>query len=224
MRKIKTLQTMALALLAPLSAQADSSGVEIVMWGYPDNTAAYAFAAPTFLITNTSNPGIDIVSFSMDDGSYTNGLWDSANAESASTGIAYTLTQGDHIQDSGWTTYIGYSFTGFGAGGTMQFHGEPDTLHYGTGNAPDARPYLFNGGTITVGFSNGESLSLIWPTSPPVYSLDPLPRPDLLATDNRNIYYVLAGSVAVPVPEPETWAMLLAGLGLVGFAARRRHS
>jgi hypothetical protein len=30
-------------------------------------------------------------------------------------------------------------------------------------------------------------------------------------------------AVAV-VPEPETWAMLLAGLGLVGFAARRRHA
>jgi hypothetical protein len=27
---------------------------------------------------------------------------------------------------------------------------------------------------------------------------------------------------AAPVPEPETWTMLLAGLGLVGFAARRR--
>lgn len=27
-----------------------------------------------------------------------------------------------------------------------------------------------------------------------------------------------------PVPEPETWAMLMAGLGLVGFAARRRRS
>lgn len=27
---------------------------------------------------------------------------------------------------------------------------------------------------------------------------------------------------AAPVPEPETWAMLLVGLGLVGFAARRR--
>ena len=27
----------------------------------------------------------------------------------------------------------------------------------------------------------------------------------------------------VPVPEPETWAMLLAGLGLVGFAVRRRR-
>jgi hypothetical protein len=25
-----------------------------------------------------------------------------------------------------------------------------------------------------------------------------------------------------PVPEPETWAVLLAGLGLVGWAGRRR--
>lgn len=30
------------------------------------------------------------------------------------------------------------------------------------------------------------------------------------------------GPVAAPVPEPETYAMLLAGLGLLGFAARRR--
>jgi hypothetical protein len=27
---------------------------------------------------------------------------------------------------------------------------------------------------------------------------------------------------AYPVPEPESWALLLAGLGLLGFAARRR--
>lgn len=31
-----------------------------------------------------------------------------------------------------------------------------------------------------------------------------------------------ASVFAVPVPEPESWAMLLAGLGLVGFAVRRR--
>ena len=30
------------------------------------------------------------------------------------------------------------------------------------------------------------------------------------------------GQIASPVPEPETYAMLLAGLGLIGFTARRR--
>lgn len=30
--------------------------------------------------------------------------------------------------------------------------------------------------------------------------------------------------VATAVPEAQTWAMLLAGLGLVGFTARRRKS
>ena len=30
-------------------------------------------------------------------------------------------------------------------------------------------------------------------------------------------------SVLTPVPEPETYAMLLAGLGLMGFVARRRQ-
>jgi len=35
--------------------------------------------------------------------------------------------------------------------------------------------------------------------------------------------YSLAASTT-PVPEPETYAMLLAGLGIIGFVARRRRS
>ncbi|MCZ2440541.1 MAG: FxDxF family PEP-CTERM protein, partial [Burkholderiales bacterium] len=38
-------------------------------------------------------------------------------------------------------------------------------------------------------------------------------------------YYDNSGGVSLSVaavPEPETWALMLAGLGLLGFAARRR--
>lgn len=37
-------------------------------------------------------------------------------------------------------------------------------------------------------------------------------------------YSINSAAAATPVPEPETYAMLLAGLGVVGFLARRRQS
>jgi hypothetical protein len=44
------------------------------------------------------------------------------------------------------------------------------------------------------------------------------------ATSSYGAYGTVIYTFAAPVPEPETYAMLLAGLGLVGFAARRRKS
>lgn len=44
------------------------------------------------------------------------------------------------------------------------------------------------------------------------------------ATSSYGAYGTVTYTFAAPVPEPETYAMLLAGLGLVGFAARRRKS
>lgn len=47
----------------------------------------------------------------------------------------------------------------------------------------------------------------------------------LIARDSSYGYTAASGSLnyaAQPVPEPETYAMMLAGLGLIGFAARRR--
>ncbi|HNA29406.1 MAG TPA: PEPxxWA-CTERM sorting domain-containing protein, partial [Thiobacillaceae bacterium] len=211
-----------LALLSPVGAFADSYGVSFIMYGYPDNTESYAFASPRFKLTNLSDPGVEITSFSMDDGSYTAGLWDAVGSEAASSGVVYTLTQSDRIQNQGWYTNVGYSFIGLDSGDYMQFAADPDTLHYGTGNIVDARGYLFNGGTIHVGFSNGETLDLTWQPNPAELVMNPLQRPDLPVTDDRNIYYELTQTVSAPVPEPETYALMLAGLGLVGFAARRR--
>jgi hypothetical protein len=41
-------------------------------------------------------------------------------------------------------------------------------------------------------------------------------------TEDEYFGQFYTGGVAMPVPEPETYALMLAGLGLVGFAARRR--
>jgi hypothetical protein len=51
---------------------------------------------------------------------------------------------------------------------------------------------------------------------------------DFVPTGNTNLSYVPAsvffdGLTVTPVPEPETYAMLLAGLGMLGFVARRRR-
>jgi len=42
------------------------------------------------------------------------------------------------------------------------------------------------------------------------------------STDFYGFDYLKLSDIAAPVPEPETYAMLLAGLGLLGFANRRR--
>lgn len=49
---------------------------------------------------------------------------------------------------------------------------------------------------------------------------------DLVNTPQSQTYVgpktLISASVLAPVPEPETYAMMLAGLGLIGFAVRRR--
>jgi len=45
----------------------------------------------------------------------------------------------------------------------------------------------------------------------------------LLTTGGTQVNFDNVRLDVSPVPEPETYALLLAGLGLVGFAVRRRH-
>ena len=58
----------------------------------------------------------------------------------------------------------------------------------------------------------GETITPIYPTIPGVPGIPGIPG--------------IPGTpgVATPVPEPETWAMLLVGLGILGLTARRRKA
>jgi hypothetical protein len=57
-------------------------------------------------------------------------------------------------------------------------------------------------------------------------AIDPLTGDFLFSTfGSSNRVVAVHGFMApIPIPEPETYALILAGLGLLGFAARRRRS
>ena len=222
---VKHLTTLALSFVClPQALAAPTCGFSVRMSGWPDSTESYAFAYPAFTFTNLSSPGITLTSLSMNDGSSTaGGLWDFVSYEAASAGVGYTLTQGDYNNDSGWSSTIAYNLTGLGAGQFMSFYLDPDTLHGGTGNVVDARPFVFAGGIAQATFSNGESILLTW-SNPVFHSFDPLRRPNSPADDNRNIYYEMSRIVAPTDPQrdlPIPGTLYLLGLGLLGLAGVR---
>jgi hypothetical protein len=96
-------------------------------------------------------------------------------------------------------------------GGSFEFT-SPVITNAGTGAAVDgnvAGLVTGLGGTINTTWSAGQTLWIRWVENNDVNN------DHGLAIDNFSL------SVAA-VPEPETYAMLLAGLGLLGFVARRR--
>jgi hypothetical protein len=76
--------------------------------------------------------------------------------------------------------------------------------------------------TLGTDFLNDQSLLSELPTGPARLSLDFIPFGSGPTTPTTFVFYdnVL---VTAAVPEPETYALLLAGLGLLGFEMKRRR-
>lgn len=69
---------------------------------------------------------------------------------------------------------------------------------------------------LAVHFGHGELL-FHWTVPETIFSISNLPR----GLSNFRAY---SSSSVSPVPEPETYSMMLMGLGLIGFIARRRRN
>jgi hypothetical protein len=82
----------------------------------------------------------------------------------------------------------------------------------------------YNGGTINVGTGSPALLSNqdgIWGNGDDTLDYSVMMDPGFNPNTNYNLHLVGSASLT-PVPEASTYGMMLAGLGLVGFAVRRR--
>lgn len=112
--------------------------------------------------------------------------------------------------------YYSTTFNGDLSGGTISWNGPlwiacPDCYLVVKDGNQDPYAYIFNLG----GWDGKEAISLsgFWPQQGSISYVEVFNNP-----------YPGGGGGGSLVPEPETYAMLLAGLGLVGFAARRKLS
>lgn len=152
-------------------------------------------------VTNTSGVGVDIIQVVYDLGTQADGIaiWEIFG----STGSHSNFLAGNHYSTETW------SGLSVGSGGTFNF--------------------------------SGLDIDLIVTVAPPVVSsgIIPIPGGPSLANASVSVFFsdgsfgtaslvqqdwnVSQDLVIGAVPEPETYAMLIAGLGLLGFAARRRQ-
>ncbi len=116
----------------------------------------------------------------------------------------------------------GAQYDAFDVGGTLSLDGLLDVALYDLGSGlftPHAGDSfdLFTAQTILGSFSSQSFATLSNPNL--FWRIDYLT--DYVGT--TDVVRLSVAQTVTPVPEPETYAMLLAGLGLLGFAGRRRN-
>lgn len=136
---------------------------------------------------------------------------------------------------NGGTGYVSEVYFDLGAGMGASFSGGTGTVLFSAGASPGSLP----GGT-TVGFTSDAAFDSDGGKGPPVNGINMGESASFLITgalpDSFDVGTLAAGlhvrslvtssaslvTTVSAVPEPETYAMLLAGLGVMGWLARRR--
>ena len=213
-------QLLPLLLAAALAPQAAQANVNITEWMYGGGSGEFVE------FTNLGNSAVDFTGWSYDDDSRLVGVFDLSAFGIVGAGESVIITEIDAdtfrldwgLSASvkvlgGYTNNLGRAdeINLFDASGNLE-----DRLTYGD-NAAAGGPRTQNASGYAGSFAAlGANTATAWVLSS--------------VGDVEGSYMSLSGAIgspgvtsfAAPVPEPETYAMLLAGLGLVGFMAKRR--
>jgi hypothetical protein len=220
MRRIHFLATL-LAVAAP-AAIATAAPVTTLL-DVTVTSAGSNFSAPIFTFSNLSSPSVKVDGVSVNGGA----PWDWVLIGAVGTpyeiltpaGGTRQITQGEESTfnpNNGCTAGISYNLTSFDAGDVFRFAADPEGP--GCSNTVvDVRPFLSAGSlSISAGFSNGLSLSgSNWVRE----LINPAGNANL---DTNQLYRLQLTATSGGVPEPASWALMIAGFGMVGGALRRR--
>lgn len=188
--------------------------------------AGNMFSAPIFTFTNLSDAPFQVAEVSVNGGPPWDYAWDGPQGTpyellTPAGGTRNILVGEERTSDgnNGCTASIAYGLTSFDAGDVFRVALDPEAG--GCGSAVvDIRSFL-NADAIGIGVKFGNGIMLSgndWAFE----LIDPAGSPN--ADDNQRYRLQLSAVIPNAVPEPASWGMMIAGLGLVGTAMRRRVS
>jgi hypothetical protein len=219
MRLSKTLQTAVLSFLCAFSALPALAATNLLVNGSFE-TPGYASIGDHFFASGST----DITG------------WTAVGP--GETQLSYHPTCTDGFQCIDLTGVYGYD-KGLRSDSVSTVVGTAYLLTFDLGNVVAAG---FGSSTVSVSINNGaatwftnvvnadpsgfewESQSMTWVADAASAQITILGVANGSMSNNAGILLDNVAFSAAPVPESETWTMLLAGLGLVGFAAKRRAS
>ena len=222
----KSISLIALAMLSALTTQANAEIkiTEVTPWGSGNGNTSYL--TDWFELTNFGSSAVDITGWQMDDDSNGTGKRNLTGITSIAAGESVIFTE-NAATASFLSTWFGSNvpaglqignYTGAGVG--LGTGGDAVNIYNSTGvlqanvvfGASDAVAPLQT-------FDNAAGLN-----NTTISQLSVVGTNGAFVALNNVNEIGSPGRIAAPVPEPETYAMLLAGLGVMGAAVRRRKN